>query len=334
MNNPDNKLSITLMCEIAGVSRSGFYAWIKNKNDTNSYYSRKEEQDRRDFDLILEAYKYKGYDKGSRGIQMRLLHMGIKMNRKKIIRLMKKFHLFCPIRKANPYRRMAKALKSSNYADNLLERKFEDYGPGYVLLTDITYFFYGKERNKAYLSTIKDAFSKQILAYVLSETLEEDFVLKTIENLYKDHKNDIHTDALIHSDQGCHYTCIKFIDLLKNKDIRQSMSRRGNCWDNAPQESFYGHMKDEIMKYVKEASSFEELQRIVDDYMDYYNNERYQYELSKLSPNEYLEYYKTGIYPLKEIVSEDEKTLKKFQTAKDNLKELEEERNQAAAAIR
>ena len=334
MNNPDNKLSITLMCEIAGVSRSGFYAWIKNKNDTNSYYSRKEEQDRRDFDLILEAYKYKGYDKGSRGIQMRLLHMGIKMNRKKIIRLMKKFHLFCPIRKANPYRRMAKALKSSNYADNLLERKFEDYGPGYVLLTDITYFFYGKERNKAYLSTIKDAFSKQILAYVLSETLEEDFVLKTIENLYKDHKNDIHTDALIHSDQGCHYTCIKFIDLLKNKDIRQSMSRRGNCWDNAPQESFYGHMKDEIMKYVKEASSFEELQKIIDDYMNYYNNERYQYELSKLSPNEYLEYYKTGIYPLKEIVSEDEKTLKKFQTAKDNLKELEEERNQAAAAIR
>ena len=333
MNNPDNKLSITLMCEIAGVSRSGFYAWIKNKNDTNSYYSRKEEQDRRDFDLILEAYKYKGYDKGSRGIQMRLLHMGIKMNRKKIIRLMKKFHLFCPIRKANPYRRMAKALKSSNYADNLLERKFEDYGPGYVLLTDITYFFYGKERNKAYLSTIKDAFSKQILAYVLSETLEEDFVLKTIENLYKDHKNDIHTDALIHSDQGCHYTCIKFIDLLKNKDIRQSMSRRGNCWDNAPQESFYGHMKDEIMKYVKEASSFEELQKIIDDYMNYYNNERYQYELSKLSPNEYLEYYKTGIYPLKEIVSEDEKTLKKFQTVKDNLKELEEENSQTAALI-
>ena len=149
------------MCEIAGVSRSGFYSYIKNKKNRDSYYNRKEEQDRRDFDLILEAYIYKGYDKGSRSIQMRLLHMGIKMNRKKIIRLMKKFRLFCPIRKANPYRRLAKALKSSNYAGNLLERKFEDYGPGYVLLTDITYFFYGKERNKAYLSMIKDAYKRK-----------------------------------------------------------------------------------------------------------------------------------------------------------------------------
>ena len=322
-----------MMCEIAGVSRSGFYSYIKNKNDTDSCQNRKEIQDRKDFDLILEAYHYKGYDKGSRGIQMRLLRMGTKMNRKKIIRLMKKFHLSCPIRKANPYRRLSKALKSSNYADNLLLRRFEDYGPGYVLLTDITYFFYGKERNKAYLSLIKDAFSKQVLAYVLSESLEEDFVLKTIENLYRDHSGDIHTDALIHSDQGCHYTCIRFIDLLKDKGIRQSMSRRGNCWDNAPQESFFGHMKDEIMKYVKNASSFKELQRIIDEYIDYYNNERYQYELAKLSPNEYLEYYKTGIYPLKQIISEDEKTLKKFQRVKDNLKKSEEEKDQAEPAI-
>ena len=130
------------MCQIAGVSRSGFYSYMKNRNDKDSHLNRKEEQDKRDFDLILEAYSYKGYDKGSRGIRMRLLHMGIRMNRKKIIRLMRKYHLFCPIRKANPYRRITRALKSSNYADNLLERHFEDYGPGYVLLTDITYFFY------------------------------------------------------------------------------------------------------------------------------------------------------------------------------------------------
>ena len=321
------------MCQIAGVSKSGFYSYLKKKKDPSSYLQRKEEQDKRDFDLILQAYRYKGYDKGSRGIRMRLLHMGIRMNRKKIIRLMKKYHLFCPIRKANPYRRLARALKSSNYAGNLLERHFEDYGPGYVLLTDITYFFYGKERNKAYLSTVKDAFTKQILAYVLSESLEEDFVLETVNNLLRDHSADIHSDALIHSDQGCHYTCIRFIDLLKDKNIRQSMSRRGNCWDNAPQESFYGHTKDEIMKYVKEASSFDELKKIIDDYMDYYNNERYQYELSKLSPNEYLEYYKTGIYPLKDLIGEDKKTLKKFETAKGNLKKLEEEKDQAPASM-
>ena len=157
------------MCDIAGVSRSGYYDWVSRKNDPDSYTNRKEFQDKADFDLILEAYRYKGYDKGSRGIHMRLLHTGILMNRKKIKRLMKKYDLFCPIRKANPYRRMARALKSDNYAADLLERRFEDYGPGYVLLTDITYLFYGKQRNKAYLSAIKDCFTKQILAYVLSD---------------------------------------------------------------------------------------------------------------------------------------------------------------------
>ena len=108
--------------------------------------NKKKLQDQKDFELILEAYKYRGYDKGSRGIKMRLLHMGINMNRKKIQRLMNKYRLFCPIRKANPYRRMAKAIKTSNYADNILQRQFEAFGPGYVLLTDITYFFYGTNR--------------------------------------------------------------------------------------------------------------------------------------------------------------------------------------------
>ena len=71
-------------------------------------------------------------------------------------------------------------------------------------------------------------------------------------------------------------------------------------------------MKDEIMIYVKEASYFEDLKKIIDNYMNYYNKDRYQYELAKLSPDEYLEYYKTGIYPLKDLIKEDEKTLKKF----------------------
>ncbi len=319
MNSSDNVLTVTYLCESAGVSRSGFYSWIQRKNDSSSAYNKKKEQDRKDFELILEAYKFKGYDKGRRGIHMRLLHMGIVMNHKKISRLMKEFNLFCPIRKANPARRMAKAIKTSNYADNILNRHFEEYGPGYVLETDITYLFYGPKRLKAYLSVIKDGFTKQILSYVLSISLEEDFVLKTIKQLFEKHKNDIHTDALIHSDQGAHYTSIRFIDLLKDLEIRQSMSRRGNCWDNAPQESFFGHMKDEIGKYVETASTYEELEKIIDDYMYYYNNERYQYQLAKLSPNEYLEYYKTGNYPLKNIIKEPVEYKEKFKQVKQNL---------------
>lgn len=281
----------------------------------------KELQDQKDFLLILDAYQYRGYDKGSRGIRMRLLHKGINFNRKKIKRLMRKYGLFCPIRKANPYRRMARAIQSSNYADNLLERQFEAFGPGYVLLTDITYFFFGLSRTKAYLSVIKDAFTKQILAYKLSPSLEEDFVLETIHMLFDNHKEDIHHDALIHSDQGAHYTCIQFIELLKDKQIRQSMSRRGNCWDNAPQESFFGHMKDEIGNKVKQCEDFDSLSKLIDDYIDYYNNDRYQMKLAMLSPNEYLEYYKTGIYPLKNVVNEPEDINYKIETMKEDMED-------------
>ncbi|MFQ8582695.1 MAG: IS3 family transposase [Holdemania massiliensis] len=318
LKSKGNPLTISYLCESAGVSRSGYYAWAKRKDAPGSYPCQKEAQDEKDFELILEAFKDRKCDKGRRSIHMWLLHKkGILMNEKKVSRLMKKYKLFCPIRKANPTRRMMKALKSSNVAKNLLERRFEEYGPGYVLLTDITYFFYSASRRKAYLSVVKDAFTKQILAYVLSESFEEDFVLETIEQLYKNPNTTIHTDAMIHSDQGSHYTSHRFIQLLKDKELRQSMSRRGNCWDNAPQESFFGHMKDEIGEYFKDIEEFEKLKGTVDEYMDYYNNERHQYALAKLSPNMFYEYYKTGKYPLIDLVKEPVKIIEKFKKARE-----------------
>lgn len=76
------------------------------------------------------------------------------------------------------------------------------------------------------------------------------------------------------------------------------MSRRGNCWDNAPQESFFGHMKDEVGAALSLATSFEDAKAMLDDWMDYYNTDRGQWQLAKLSPNEFFDYYTTGIYPL------------------------------------
>ena len=187
-------------------------------------------------------------------------------------------------------------MKTNNVADNLLNREFRKHGARKILLTDITYMFYGNGM-KAYLSVILDAYTKQVLAYVPSCSLEVDFVLETVKNLIRDHGISLSCKTLIHSDQGCHYTSIKFQELVHNSDLRQSMSRRGNCWDNAPQESFFGHMKDELD--IKECNNFEELQMAIDDYMDYYNNDRYQWELAKLSPNEYAKYVSTGDYPIK-----------------------------------
>ena len=293
VKNKNNLLTISMLCEIANVSRSGYYNWVASEENRNL----KEEQDRKDFEIILIAYNYKGYNKGARGIYMRLLHMNppIIMNVKKIRRLMKKYNLFCPIRQANPYRRMAKALKTNNVADNLLNREFKMHGPRTVLLTDITYLPYNGTR--CYLSTILDAYTKEILSYVLSESLEVDFVLETVNQLIDNHGISLTTETLVHSDQGCHYTSYSFIQMLKDKKLRQSMSRKGNCWDNAPQESFFGHMKDEID--IRECKTFDEVKSIIDGWIYYYNYERYQWDLAKLSPCEYYKYITTGIYPLK-----------------------------------
>lgn len=292
LRQEDSVLTVSAMCEIAGVSRSGYYRW-EAASETRE---EREKRDRADFALILEAYKYRGYKKGVRSIHMRLLHMGIVMNPKKIRRLMHKYNLFCPIRKANPYRRMAAALRTNNVAENLLNREFESHGPRAVLLTDITYIRFCD--GFLYLSTILDAYTKEALAHVLSESLEVDFVLETVQIMQHDYGVSLQEETLIHSDQGCHYTSVKFITLVQDLGLRQSMSRRGNCWDNAPQESFYGHMKDELADKMAGWTCFTDVKRDIDDWFDYYNHDRYQWQLAKLSPSQFYRYVTTGEYPL------------------------------------
>ena len=287
----NNILKISSLCKIAGVSRSGYYNWCASESKRQS----REESDRKDFDLILEAYRFRGYAKGCRGIHMRLLHMNKIMNVKKIRRLMHKYGLKSPIRKPNPYRQMAKAMKTSNYAPNIVNRNFCQW-PGKVLLTDITYLFFGKE--KCYLSTILDAFTHEILSYQVSMNLKVDFVIKTVDKLIAKHGSILDSRTIVHSDQGCQYTSSAFIEKLKDAEFIQSMSRRGNCWDNAPQESFFGHMKDEIGVEIAKCKTFENVKAKVDDWIDYYNTDRYQWDLFKLAPKEFHEYIKTGVYPL------------------------------------
>jgi transposase InsO family protein len=287
----DNQLNIKELCELAGIARSTYYRYIQQKDIP----SQKEQQDALDFQSILTAYRFRGYDKGVWGIYMRLLHMGIRMNHKKIRRLMRKYGLFCPIRKANPYRQMAKALRTNAVADNRVNREFKAHGPRKILLTDITYI--PIEDGFTYLSVIIDAFTMQALAYQLSDSLEIDFVLLTLNQLIEKHGDTLTDETLIHSDQGFHYTSIAFREFIKNTNLIQSMSRRGNCWDNAPQESFFGHMKDELSIKAQKWKSMEDVKPCIDDWMDYYNNDRYQMGLKKMSPNEYYKYITEGIYP-------------------------------------
>lgn len=274
---------ISHLCKISGVSRSGYYTYYSAKS-----LSRRQQRDYQDDavrDIILKAYNFKGRKKGARQIKMTLKgKFHIVYNLKRIGRIMRKYGIICPIRKVNPYKKMLKFTKEHTVLPNLLKRNFKQKIPGKVLLTDITYLFYGKG-NKAYLSTVKDGSTNEILAYNVSDSLRISIVTDTILNLKKNRKIKLTKDAFIHSDQGAHYTSPIFQRLVKKCGLGQSMSRRGNCWDNAPQESFFGHFKDEA--YIKTCETLAQLNEEIKQYMAYYNKHRYQWNLQKMTPVQY-----------------------------------------------
>jgi putative transposase len=279
----DLKNMVKFLCLVAGVSRSGYYNYF-SKHSQN-VKKQHEKRDQKLKEMILKAYKFKNRKKGAKQIKMTLAkQFNVVYNLKRIRRIMKKYGIFCPIRKANPYRRMLKAIEGHQVVANRLNREFKQGLPGKVLLTDITYVTYGSTK-RAYLSTIQDASTNEILAYNVSTSLALPLVTQTIKNLISSKKMLLTKDSFIHSDQGAHYTSPKFQRLIKKYRLGQSMSRRGNCWDNAPQESFFGHLKDETN--FKQCHSFSMLVAEIDDYVKYYNNYRCQWTLKKMTPVEY-----------------------------------------------
>lgn len=265
-------------CALLGVSRSGYYSYLK------AFEVRKarEQLDLEAKELILKAFKRRGYKKGSRSIKMVLENKyGVLFSRKKIQRIMRKYGIVCPHRRSNPYRKIAKATKEHQVVPNKLNREFKQGVPGKVLLTDITYLPYAG-RQMAYLSTIKDASTNEILVYHVSDRITLDIATQTIHKLMNNKKVKLDKDAFIHSDQGSHYTSPRYQKLLKKYGLGQSMSRRGNCWDNAPQESFFGHLKDEVD--YRSCQTLNELKAKIKHYINYYNHDRYQWNLKKMTP--------------------------------------------------
>ncbi|MEI3044390.1 MAG: IS3 family transposase [Romboutsia timonensis] len=277
------KNMISYLCKVAGVSRSGYYKYFSS--ESKDLRKSREDKDILSKENVLKAFNFKGRKKGARQIKMVLKdRFNIIYNLKRIRRIMKKYGIVCPYRKANPYRRMMKASKEHTIVSNFINREFKQDIPYKVLLTDITYLSY-KNGKKAYLSTIKDSSTNEILAHYVSDNLRLDIVLNTLEKLKSNVNLKLHSEAILHSDQGVHYTSPKFQKQVQQLGLKQSMSRRGNCWDNAPQESFFGHFKDEVI--LSKCSTLEEVIKEIDDYMDYYNNYRYQWNLSKMTPVQY-----------------------------------------------
>lgn len=168
---------IKQICSVAEVSSSGYYNYLKSKNNRKI----REKQDEVIKNNVLKAFNYRGYKKGSRSIKMTLKEkFGINYSRKRIQRIMRKFNIIYPIRKPNSYKPIVKATKEYTVVPNLLNRNFKQDIPGKVLLTDITYCPYS---NIAYLSTIKDESTNEILPYNLSDRITLDIVINTIHKL-------------------------------------------------------------------------------------------------------------------------------------------------------
>ena len=255
------------MCEIACVSRGGYYKWLK--------CSSKQDKDYDGYLLIKKMYD-KGKGKwGFRTIQMNLK---TKMNHKKIIRIKNKYGLITKIRRKNPYKSIMKKSIEHRTFENILDRQFEQDIPNKIFCTDITYLPYNHKF--AYFSAVKDIASGEIVGHNISEHLQMDIVLNTLKNLKGNLK-----DVIIHSDQGFHYTNPQYISDVKKLDMVQSMSRKGNCIDNAPIESFFGHMKDDVD--CKGCKTFGEISLMVEKYVRYYNTERKQWKLKKMTPVQY-----------------------------------------------
>jgi putative transposase len=277
------KNMVSFLCKSTGVSRSGYYNYFSPNSQKKR--DRRESEDHILKENILKAFRFKRRNKGARQIKMTLEgQFQITYNLKRIRRIMKKYQIVCPIRRANPYKKMLKATKEHSVLPNLLKRKFRQSTPGKVLLTDITFLYYGKGQ-KAYLSTIKDGSTNEILSYNVSSQMTLDLVTDTLLKLKRDKRVKLAKGAFIHSDQGYDYTCPTFQKQVKLLKLGQSMSRKGNCWDNAPQESFFGHFKDEAN--IKPCNSIGELKSEIKNYITYYNNFRYQWNLKKMTPVQY-----------------------------------------------
>ena len=255
------------LCKCAKVSKSGYYKWLRTADEP--------EKDGDDYHKIKEIFDKSKGKYGFRNIKMKLPHM----NHKKIQRIMRKYELVVKVRRVNPYKAIMKKTMEHRICENKLQRAFNQIVPSKVFCTDITYILF--HRRFVYLSVIKDIASGEVVSWNLSPYLEITLVTETIKNM----KLDSYKDILIHSDQGFHYTNPVYIEIVKELKMIQSMSGKGNCIDNAPIESFFGHMKDELD--YKSCNTFEELHVVIEEYMRYYNNERKQWGRNRMTPVEY-----------------------------------------------
>jgi len=233
--------------------------------------------------LILGAYEDSNGILGYRQMTIKLnREHDLNLNHKRIFRLMRILNLKSVCRRKR--KTYVKSVPEIT-AENVLNRKFESDKFGEKWLTDVTEMKYGSE-GKAYLSAILDLGDKSIVSFVIGQSNNNELVFKTFDNARSIHPN---AKPIFHSDRGYQYTSKVFKKKLDTSGMIQSMSRVSRCIDNGPMESFWGMLKSE-MYYLKKFNTFDELKQSITEYINYYNNQRYQKRLKCMTPIEYRKY--------------------------------------------
>ena len=263
-----DKYSVSEMCRFFCVSRSGYYAYVSRMDIPTKDISLAE--------MIRECQEKCGKTYGYRRVHIWLQRQGVYHNPKTILRVMQKYNLLSVVRRK----------KYRNYGDvlhryhNLLNRNFKAERPNQKWVTDISYI--KTSQGTLYLSVIRDLFDSSIVAYKTGTDQNVNLVLSTIKEARK--KEKVTAELQLHSDQGFQYTSHAYFKLTKSYNITPSMSRRGNPYDNAMAENFFSILKSECINRIK-LQTFEDAQKIIDEYIYFYNNERFQLK-TKLTPHE------------------------------------------------
>jgi len=257
-----------------GVSRSAYYAWVKRMD--------RPDLDQERMQLVLEAYERSRKTYGYRRIQIWIeREYGVKINHKAVLRLMKKLNIRSIARKRNPYRLINNRYGAINTYPNLLHQNFKSNRPNEKWGTDITYIH--TRQGFVYLAVIKDFFDGTILGHALSRNNSIQMVLQAVRAAAAELQ--LPADVIIQSDQGAQFKSSAYCSLTSKLGITPSMSRRGNCLDNAPTESFFSHLKEELIRHIN-IKDFQEAVLVVDDYIHFYNHDRIQLK-TKLTPIEF-----------------------------------------------
>lgn len=265
------------MCHALNVSRSGYYKWLHFKPGIRERKQIKYES------LVKDTYEEFKAMYGYRRITEELNDSGYKCSVNFIAKIMKKHNIKAHNGKGFKYPR--KGSKVYNISENILWRDFKASKPNEKWTTDITYIWVKDQW--MYLATVMDLYSRKIVGWSLDLTMTEDLVIEALSVAFA-RRNINKVDTLIlHSDRGVQYRSQKYIDFAVSKGCQMSMSRRGNCWDNAPMESFFSRLKVELV-YSLNFTSISEAKTSIFEYIEvFYNRKRKHSSIGYKSPVNY-----------------------------------------------